>query len=111
MAYSYGLKEKLLNVPSKTLETHGAVSEETVKAMLSGLLRRLGTDIGIAISGIAGPGGGTPEKPVGTIWIAVGDKNKTETLKLQLGKSRSNNIKYTATKALDMVRQFLLKNE
>jgi len=111
VAYSYGLKEKLLNVPSKTLETHGAVSEETVKAMLSGLLTRFRTDIGIAISGIAGPGGGTPEKPVGTIWIAVGDKNKTDTLKLQLGKSRSNNIKYTATKALDMVRQFLLKNE
>jgi len=110
IAYSYALKEKLLNVAPKILESHGAVSEETVKAMLAGLLTNLDTDIGIAISGIAGPGGGTPEKPVGTIWIAVGDKNKTETMKLQLGKSRSNNIKYTATKALDMVRHFLLKN-
>lgn len=110
IAYSYALKEKLLNVAPKILEIHGAVSEETVKAMLKGLLENLGTDIGIAISGIAGPGGGTPEKPVGTIWIAVGDKNNTDTLKLQLGKSRSNNIKYTATKALDMVRRFLLEN-
>jgi len=110
IAYSYALKEKLLNVSPEILTTHGAVSEETVKAMLAGLLENLGTDIGIAISGIAGPGGGTPEKPVGTIWIAVGDKNKTNTLKLQLGKSRSNNIKYTATKALDMVRHFLLEN-
>ncbi len=110
IAYSYKLKEKLLNVSPETLKTHGAVSEQTVKAMLEGLLERLGTDIGIAISGIAGPGGGTPEKPVGTIWIAVGDKHKTNTLRLQLGKSRSNNIKYTATKALDMVRHFLLKH-
>ncbi len=110
IAYSYKLKEKLLNVSSELLNTHGAVSEQAVKAMLKGLLENLGTDIGIAISGIAGPGGGTPEKPVGTIWIAVGDKNKTNTLKLQLGKSRSNNIKYTATKALDMVRHFLLEN-
>ncbi len=110
VAYSYALKEKLLNVDPAVLENHGAVSEETVKAMLKGLLENLGVDIGIAISGIAGPGGGTPEKPVGTIWIAVGDKNKANTLKLQLGKSRSNNIKYTATKALDMVRRFLLEN-
>jgi len=110
VAYSYALKEKLLNVSPEILETHGAVSEETVCAMLNGLLENLGTDIGIAISGIAGPGGGTLEKPVGTIWIAVGDKNKIDTLKLQLGKSRSNNIKYTATKALDMVRRFLLES-
>ncbi len=110
VAYSFALKEKLLNVAPEILKNHGAVSEETVKAMLNGLLKNLGVDIGIAISGIAGPGGGTPEKPVGTIWIAVGDKNKTNTLKLQLGKSRSNNIKYTATKALDMVRRFLLEN-
>ncbi len=110
IAYSYALKEKLLNVAPEILKIYGAVSEETVQAMLKGLLENLGTDIGVAISGIAGPGGGTPEKPVGTIWIAVGDKNKTNTLKLQLGKSRSNNIKYTATKALDMVRRFLLEN-
>jgi len=110
ITYSYALKEKLLNVAPEILETYGAVSKETVDAMLKGLLENLGADIGIAISGIAGPGGGTPEKPVGTIWIAVGDKNKTNSLKLQLGKSRSNNIKYTATKALDMVRRFLLEN-
>ncbi len=109
VAYSFGLKKKLLNVAPEILKNHGAVSEETVKAMLDGLLANLGVDIGIAISGIAGPGGGTPEKPVGTIWIAVGDKNKMNTLKLQLGKSRSNTVKYTATKALDMVRQFVLE--
>lgn len=109
IAYSYDLKKKILNVPETILAEHGAVSEATVKAMLEGVLDVLSTDIGVAISGIAGPGGGTPEKPVGTIWIAVGDKDRTETLKLQLGKSRSNNIKYTTTKALDMVRRFLFQ--
>jgi len=109
VAYSYDLKKKVLHVPDAILVEHGAVSEATVKSMLTGVLNALNTDIGVAISGIAGPGGGTPEKPVGTIWIAVGDKNQIDTLKLQLGKSRSNNIKYTTTKALDMVRRFLLR--
>jgi len=109
VAYSYDLKKKILNVTEATLLEHGAVSEPTVKAMLTGVLEALNTDIGVAISGIAGPGGGTPDKPVGTIWIAVGDQNRIDTLKLQLGKSRSNNIKYTTTKSLDMVRRFLLR--
>ncbi|NNL93832.1 MAG: competence/damage-inducible protein A, partial [Saprospiraceae bacterium] len=69
IAYDNHIKESQLNVQSETLLNHGAVSEATVIEMLSGLLNKTGTDIGIAISGIAGPNGGTPDKPVGTIWV------------------------------------------
>jgi nicotinamide-nucleotide amidase len=79
VAYSNTVKMNQLNVKPSTLEKNGAVSEETVKEMVQGALDLLKTDLAIAISGVAGPDGGTPEKPVGTIWIAIGDKNKTKT--------------------------------
>jgi nicotinamide-nucleotide amidase len=107
--YSNQMKEKILNVKAETLSTFGAVSEETVIEMVKGALDLLATDIALSVSGIAGPGGGTPDKPVGTIWLAIGDKNKIETLKLQLGKDRLKNIQYTAITALNMMRKFLLK--
>lgn len=107
IAYSNEIKTGQLKVKETTLEQFGAVSEATVKEMVAGTLDLLKTDIAIATSGIAGPTGGTPDKPVGTIWIAVGDKNKTETRKLQLGKSRLKNIEYTSVVALDMLRHFL----
>lgn len=108
ITYANELKEKILGVSAETLAEHGAVSEQTVIEMVKGGLAILETDIVVSISGIAGPSGGTPEKPVGTIWVAVGDKNRVKTTKLQLGKTRLNNIKYTCTAALNMVRQFLL---
>ena len=64
-------------------------------------------DIGIAVSGIAGPGGGVPGKPVGTIWIAVGDPNRIVTKKLNLARDRHRNIQYTTVLALDQLRLFL----
>ncbi len=70
-AYAYEAKVRLLGVTWETLEKHGAVSAETVAEMALGVRRALAADVGIAVSGIAGPGGGTPEKPVGLVWMAV----------------------------------------
>jgi len=70
VAYSNEVKAKLLGVRPEILETHGAVSEPVVVAMAEGVLKTIGADISVAISGIAGPGGGSPDKPVGTVWMA-----------------------------------------
>ncbi len=71
IAYAYEAKERLLDVRHATLYEHGAVSEQTALEMARGARRVLGADIGIAVTGIAGPGGGLPDKPVGTTWVAV----------------------------------------
>lgn len=76
VTYSNHLKQKVLQVPEEIIKQKGAVSEETVIAMVKGLLKVTGSDYGIAVSGIAGPGGGTVEKPVGTVWAAIGQKEK-----------------------------------
>lgn len=106
LSYSNEIKMELLGVKEETLREHGAVSEETVKEMVAGALQLLKTDIAVATSGIAGPTGGTPDKPVGTIWIAVGNKEKVNTFQLSLGNDRERNIQYTAIRALNMVRLF-----
>ncbi|MBT8231146.1 MAG: competence/damage-inducible protein A [Saprospiraceae bacterium] len=110
IAYDNHIKESQLNVQSETLLNHGAVSEATVIEMLSGLLNKTGTDIGIAISGIAGPNGGTPDKPVGTIWVAYGTLENYKTKKLTLFKERLRNIHYTATAGMNLLRLFVLNN-
>lgn len=109
IAYSNAVKEQELQVKSQTLEEFGAVSEATVIEMVAGALKKFGTDLAVAISGIAGPDGGTPEKPVGTIWIAVGDQKNTETYLVKAGKDRLKNIQYASTYALDQIRKFVLK--
>jgi nicotinamide-nucleotide amidase len=108
IAYSYELKEKLLGVAPDILNTYGAVSEECVNAMVKGALERLGVDMAVAVSGIAGPGGATPEKPVGTIWMACGNKEDTITAKLGLDRGRLKNIEYAGNSALNLIRKFLL---
>jgi nicotinamide-nucleotide amidase len=109
VSYACGVKEMLLDVKKSTLENYGAVSEETVKEMLSGLLNKMKTDYGIAVSGIMGPDGGTPEKPVGTVWIAVGNKEKQVVQKLKQRFERQKNIEVTAVMALNMMRKFVLE--
>ena len=111
VSYSYDIKEKLLGVKKDTLEKFGAVSKETVEEMLDGLFEKLGTDYGIAVSGIMGPGGGTEEKPVGTVWIAVGDNNKRNSQKINLRFNRERNIEVTGIMALNLLRKFIVENE
>jgi len=108
VAYSYKLKEKLLGVKSTTLQKYGAVSEECVKEMVVGATKHLDVDVAVAISGIAGPSGGTEEKPVGTVWIACGTANNFVTLKIQAGKDRSKNIEYASNYAMNVLRKFLM---
>lgn len=111
VTYCNALKNKVLGVSDATLQTHGAVSEECVREMLHGALTVSGSDVGIAVSGIAGPDGGTPEKPVGTIWIAWGSLNHIKAYKLQLFRDRHRNIIYTTNFALNQLRRFLEKTE
>ncbi len=91
-----------------TLAQDGAVSEETVTQMAKGVKDKMQTDYGVAVSGIMGPDGGTENKPVGTVWIAVADNNKIVTKKLNLRFDRKRNIELTATNALNLLRQVIL---
>lgn len=111
VSYSNKIKKSLLGVKEATLDQFGAVSEETVKEMLTGLLQEMNTDYGIAVSGIMGPDGGTPDKPVGTVWLAVGNKNKQHTQKLKQRFARIKNIEVTATMALNLMRKFILEDK
>lgn len=107
VAYAYDVKEDVLGVQHTTLETKGAVSEETVTEMLKGLLQKTTADYGIATSGIMGPGGGTEDKPVGTVWVAVGSREKMIANRLHFRFDRLKNIELTATNALLMLFQFI----
>lgn len=107
IAYHNEVKIRELNVKTETLQQHGAVSEATVKEMAENVRQKFNTDIGVATSGIAGPGGGTPAKPVGTIWIAYADKDRTVAKLLNFNKDRLLNIEYTAMAVLNLVRQSL----
>ena len=108
VSYSYQAKEDLLQVEHSTLETKGAVSEEIVIQMAKGALKNMRSDYVIAVSGIMGPDGGMPDKPVGTVWVAVGDKEKIEAQKLYFRFDRQRNIQLTATNALNLLRKFIL---
>ncbi len=107
VAYSNDVKMTLLHVSPETLKRHGAVSEETVKEMAIGAMNTLKTDCAIATSGIAGPGGGSSEKPVGTIWIAIAYKNEIHTLKSTGDCGRTENIKKSVEKALLLLKEQL----
>lgn len=108
ISYANETKENLLGVSQKTLADFGAVSKETVEEMLAGALKQLKVDVAIAISGVAGPDGGTDEKPVGTVFIGVADKNKSIIKKLSFTNNRERNIQLAAISALVMLRKFLL---
>ncbi len=108
VSYSYDVKEKILGVKNSTLNSVGAVSEECVREMLEGLLKATVTTYGISVSGIAGPDGATPDKPVGTVWIAVGSKEKIVAKKFQFFPSRMENIRVFSNAALNLLRLFIL---
>ncbi|MFN8436035.1 MAG: competence/damage-inducible protein A [Cytophagales bacterium] len=109
-SYSNSVKQSLLGVQEETLTKFGAVSEETVIEMATGACRKLQSTIAISISGIAGPEGGTTEKPVGTIWIAISNGEITETKKLVGTKIREANINYAISQALYICINFVKKH-
>ena len=105
--YHNQFKIDVLGVKASTLEKHGAVSEECVTEMAERVREKFNSDIGIASSGIAGPGGGSEEKPVGTVWIAYADNKQTITKRLQLTQNRILNIELTEIAVLNLVRKSL----
>jgi nicotinamide-nucleotide amidase len=108
VCYSNEVKEQIVGVQPETLRKFGAVSEQTVTEMAVGVQTRLNADYVIATSGIAGPDGGTDEKPVGTIWIAIATPHEVFAQKFLFGDSRERNIRRTALQALNMLRKTLL---
>ncbi len=110
VAYANEIKESILGVPSDILLEKGAVSEETAHAMTKGVASLMRTDCAIATTGIAGPDGGTKEKPVGTVWvgIVVDDNIRTTLLRLP-DRGRSENVKATISKALELFKEALLE--
>lgn len=111
VAYSYDAKETILGVNHETLEIKGAVSEETITEMFDGLMRITTAEYGIATSGVMGPTGGTDDKPVGTVWIAYGSREKMIAKRLQFRFGRMKNIELTAINALLLLFQFIKSEE
>lgn len=103
VAYSNEIKKDLLHVSAETLAKYGAVSRETVIEMVKGAMKTLKTDCAVATSGIAGPDGGTPEKPVGTVWIAAAYKNDIVTMKQEGDRGRAGNVQSAIQNALSML--------
>jgi len=109
VAYSNYIKEKILDVPAEDLAMHGAVSREVVESMAIGVKKLLQTDYAVATSGIAGPDGGTAEKAVGLVWIAVAGPVSLRSEKFMFGKSRTQNIRRASLTALNMLRKIILQ--
>lgn len=108
VSYANEIKSSLVGVKPETLQANGAVSEAVVREMAKGALAQLKTDYIIAVSGIMGPDGGTPEKPVGTVWIAVGSAKELVTIKFHLRYDRLSNIQITATYAMNELRKLIV---
>lgn len=108
-AYANEIKQHLLGVKATDLEQYGAVSQQVVEQMALGVKKAMNVDFAIATSGIAGPDGGTPEKPVGTIWIAVAGEFGVKSELLHLYKARERNIRGASLKALNLLRKILIQ--
>jgi nicotinamide-nucleotide amidase len=107
ITYSNNLKETVVGVSSQTLQQFGAVSEQTVLEMASGAIKAFKSDYALAVSGVAGPDGGTEDKPVGTVWIAIANSKKSVAKKYQFGNKRIQNIERSVTSALIMLFKLL----
>jgi nicotinamide-nucleotide amidase len=104
LTYSYDIKESLLDIKKETLLTNGAVSEIIAQEMAVGGLKKLGVDVCISTTGIAGPLGGTEDKPVGLVWIGIATKNQVKAKRFQFGDNRERNIQMTVLSALNWLR-------
>ena len=111
VSYSNRIKISSLGVSEKTLSKYGAVSEQVAREMAEGVQKKLETDFAIACTGIAGPEGGTAEKPVGTVWIAIATPDKVKTKKFLFGDNRARNIHITAITALNMLRKEIINSK
>jgi nicotinamide-nucleotide amidase len=107
IAYANAIKEQLLAVKPETLAAHGAVSREVALEMAEGARRSLGADLALAITGIAGPGGGTPQKPVGLTYIALAAEGCSSCLRYEFGGGRQENKAASVRAALEMLGEFL----
>jgi PncC family amidohydrolase len=108
VSYANEAKETVLSVPRDVLERHGAVSAETVRAMARGILALSGADVSASVSGIAGPGGGSPEKPVGTVWIGLASRDgRSRELRLDLTGGRDRIREDSALRVLGELRSFV----
>jgi nicotinamide-nucleotide amidase len=108
VAYDNEVKENILGVSKKDIDTLGAVSEEVVRDMVKGVLKELKTDYALATSGIMGPDGGSEKKPVGMVWIAVGNKENIVAKEFHFRFDRMRNIEQTSYTALNLLRKFIL---
>ena len=106
-SYANSVKQNVLGVPASIISSHGAVSSECVAAMAEGVRRITGSDFSVATSGIAGPGGGSEEKPVGLVWIGVSSQMGTETFRMVFKGDRKRNIERFAANALDKLRKHI----
>ncbi|WP_417603651.1 competence/damage-inducible protein A [Owenweeksia hongkongensis] len=111
VSYSNKVKQDLLDVEEQALMNHGAVSKEVVMQMALGAQKKFGTTFSIATSGVAGPGGGSDEKPVGTVWIATATPDGVKAKKFSFGNNRKRNIRKAALMALDLLRREIQKIE
>ena len=111
VSYSNEVKHNVLGVSEDSLRLHGAVSREVVEQRAQGAIRTLGCDCSVATSGVAGPGGGSPEKPVGTVWIAAALKEQVVSHCYHFGTVRAENIQSAADTALTMLLELLQKSD
>jgi nicotinamide-nucleotide amidase len=108
VTYSNHAKMLFLGVASETVERHGAVSQETALEMSAGIREKTGADIGLSVTGVAGPGGGSIEKPVGTVWISIANSEVHEARRFQFNGERERIIAATSQAALDWLRLSLM---
>lgn len=111
VSYANSVKENVLGVSATTLANFGAVSSQCAEEMLAGVLDVIKSDVAIAVTGIAGPGGGSAEKPVGTVFVSVGSKNRHQTIRINCDRDRKGIVLYTYHRAMDLLYRFLTAGE
>jgi nicotinamide-nucleotide amidase len=107
VSYANEVKTELLGVPAPVIASEGAVSRPVVEQMVRGVIAQTGADVAVAVSGIMGPDGGSAEKPVGMVWVAVGNAAQVDASMMQFRFDRQRNIQLTAVHALNRLRVFL----
>jgi nicotinamide-nucleotide amidase len=111
VTYTYISKREMLGVSQETLGTHGAVSEQTVREMVIGALANSHAQVAVSVSGTAGPTGGTPDKPLGLVWVAIASANGVKSQELRFRFTRKRNIELTAAHTLRLLHAAIVENK